>query len=196
MLIIVLYVDDLMLTGDDQLIMSCKEDLAREFEMKDMGLMHYFLGMEVWQKDGELFVSQGKYANEILRRFHMEKCKPMQTPLAGNWRKEVATSREVVGATMYKNLVGSLMYLMNTCPDLCYALNHLSQVMVQHTNMYWKAEKHVLRYLRGTSQYGLWYRQTKGVKLQGFTDADWVGSPSDQKSTLGGIFNLGSAVVS
>eukprot|EP00253_Pinus_taeda_P035134 PITA_35134 len=62
--------------------MSCKEDLAREFEMKDMGLMHYFLGMEVWKKDGELFVSQGKYAYEILRRFRMEKCKPMQNPLA------------------------------------------------------------------------------------------------------------------
>ena len=66
-LLIVLYVDDLILIGDDQLIMSCKEDLAREFKMKDMGLMHYFLGMEVWQKDGEVFVSQGKYANEILR---------------------------------------------------------------------------------------------------------------------------------
>eukprot|EP00253_Pinus_taeda_P002056 PITA_02056 len=77
LLIIVLYVDDLILTGDDQLIMSCKEDLAREFEMKDMGLIHYILGMEVWQKDGEFFVSQGKYANKILRRFHMEKCKPM-----------------------------------------------------------------------------------------------------------------------
>ena len=70
---IVLYVDDLILISDDQLIQSFKEDLAREFEMKDMGLMHYFLGMEVWQKDGEVFVSQGKYANEILRRFHMEK---------------------------------------------------------------------------------------------------------------------------
>jgi len=75
--IIVLYVDDLILTGDDQLIKSCKEDLVREFEMKDMGLMHYFLDIEVWQKDGEVFVSQGKYAKEILRKFHMEKCKPM-----------------------------------------------------------------------------------------------------------------------
>eukprot|EP00253_Pinus_taeda_P011970 PITA_11970 len=77
---------------DDQLIKSSNEDLARDFEMKDMGLMHYFLGMEVCQKDGEVFVSQGKYANEILRRFHVEKCKPMQTPLVGNWRKEGATS--------------------------------------------------------------------------------------------------------
>jgi len=82
--------------------------------MKDMGLMHYFLGMDVWQKDGELFVSQGKYANEILRRFHVEKCKPMQTPLTGNWRKEDGTSREVVEATVYRQLVGSLMYLVNT----------------------------------------------------------------------------------
>eukprot|EP00253_Pinus_taeda_P030092 PITA_30092 len=161
-LIIVLYVNDLILTGDDQLIQSCK----REFKMKDMGLMHYFLGMEVWQKDGEVFVSQGKYANEILRCFHMEKYKPMQTPLAGNWRKEDANSSE------------------------------LSQAIVQPTKMFWKAMKHVLRYLRGTSQYGLWYKRTEGVKLHGFINADWVGSPSDRKNTFGGIFNLGSTTVS
>eukprot|EP00253_Pinus_taeda_P027248 PITA_27248 len=83
-LIIVFYVDDIILTGDEKLIKSCKEDLAKEFEMKDMGLMHYILGMEVWQGDGYLFVSQGKYANEILRRFRMESSKPMETPLAGN----------------------------------------------------------------------------------------------------------------
>jgi len=84
LLIIVLYVEDLILIGDKKFIKSCKEDLARDFEMKDMGIMHYFLGMEVWQGDRELFVSQGKYANEILRRFHMESSKPMKTPLAGN----------------------------------------------------------------------------------------------------------------
>lgn len=66
LLIISLYVDDLILTSDEQLIRSCKEDLAREFEMKEMGPMHYFLGFEVWQGDGELFVSKGKYANKIL----------------------------------------------------------------------------------------------------------------------------------
>jgi len=84
LLIIVTYIDDLILTGDDQLIKSCKEDLSREFEMKDLGLMHYFMGMEVWQGDGEMFVSQRNYANTILKRFHMEICKPRETPLAGN----------------------------------------------------------------------------------------------------------------
>eukprot|EP00253_Pinus_taeda_P021864 PITA_21864 len=129
-----------------------------------MGLMHYFLGMEVWQGDGELFVSQGKYANEILRRFCMERRRPMETPLIGNWRKEDATSGEVVEAIVYRQLVDSLMYLVNTRPNMCYAVNHLSQVM--------------------------------GVKLQGFTDADWSGSPSDRKSISRGIFSIGSAVVS
>jgi len=71
-LIIVLYFDYLILIGDEDLIRSCKEDLAREFEMKDMGLMHYFLELEVWKGDGELFVSQGKYENEILQKFSME----------------------------------------------------------------------------------------------------------------------------
>eukprot|EP00253_Pinus_taeda_P011278 PITA_11278 len=158
LLIIVLYVDDLILTGGYQLIKSCKEDLAREFEMKDMGLMHYFLGMEVWKGDRELYVSQGKYANEILKRFCMESSKPMETPLVGNWRKEDANSGEVVEATIYKQLVGSLMYLVNTQPDMCYVVNQLSQTMVRPTKLYWKVEKHVLRYLRGTTQYKLWHR--------------------------------------
>eukprot|EP00253_Pinus_taeda_P004901 PITA_04901 len=102
------------LEGDDKLIKPCKEDLAREFEMKDLGLMHYFLGMDVWQGDEALFVSQGNYPNDILKRFHIERNKPMETPLSSNWKKEDATSGEVVEATIYRQLVGSLMYLVNT----------------------------------------------------------------------------------
>eukprot|EP00253_Pinus_taeda_P009379 PITA_09379 len=87
--------------SDGKMIKYCKDDLAREFKMKDMDLMHYFLGLEVWQADGELFVSQGKYANEILKRFCMDRCKPMETPLAINWRKEDATSGEEVDVIVY-----------------------------------------------------------------------------------------------
>eukprot|EP00253_Pinus_taeda_P003236 PITA_03236 len=73
-----------LVASDEQLIRSCKEELAREFEMKEISLMHYFLGLEVWKGNGELFVSQGKYENEILQRFHMESCKPMETPIVSN----------------------------------------------------------------------------------------------------------------
>eukprot|EP00253_Pinus_taeda_P024335 PITA_24335 len=100
-----------------------EEDLAREFEMKDMGLMHYFLRLEVWKGDGELFVSQGKYVTEILQIFRMECCKPMETPLAIDWRNENATSGEEVDATIYWQLVDSLMYRVNTRSDMCYVVN-------------------------------------------------------------------------
>ena len=82
------------------------------------------------------------------------------------------------------------MYLVNTRPDICYVVNQLSQAMVKPTMLFSKAGKHVMRYLRGTSEYGLWYRQTDGVKFHGFTDADWEGSPMDKKSTSGGVFSI------
>ena len=82
--------------------------------MKDLGLLHYFLGLEVWQQSDGMFVSQGKCASEILEKFNMQGCKPIDTPLPGGWRKEDATLVEVVDATVYQQLVGSLMYLVNT----------------------------------------------------------------------------------
>ena len=88
------------------------------------------------------------------------------------------------------------MYLVNTRHDIFYAVNQLSQAMVKPTKLFWKAGKHVLRYLRGTSGYGLWYRQSDEVRLCGFTDANWAGSPMDIKRTSGGIFSIGSTTVS
>ena len=99
-------------------------------------------------------------------------------------------------ATVYRQLVGSLMYLVNTRLDICYAVNQISQAMVKPTKLLWKAGKCVLRYLSGTSEYGLFYRQTNEVKLHGFMDADWTGNPKDRKITLGGIFSVKSTTVS
>jgi hypothetical protein len=101
-----------------------------------------------------------------------------------------------VDSTVYRQLVGLLMYLVNTILDICYAVNQMSQAMVKPTKLFWKAGKHVLIYPRGKHEYGLWYRQTNEVKLHGFTDADWAGSPTDRKSTSGGIFSIRSTTVS
>ena len=80
-LMLVLYVDDLFLTGSSRLIGDCKKNLVVEFDLKDLGQMHYFLGLEVWQQKGEIFLGQGRYATEILKRFRMEDCRPMATPM-------------------------------------------------------------------------------------------------------------------
>ena len=91
--------------------------------MTDIRLMHYFLGLEVWQEPKHIFLGQGKYAVEILRRFRMEDCRPMSTPMITNWKKLHASEGELVNPTLYRQLIGSLMYLVNSRPDLCFAVN-------------------------------------------------------------------------
>ena len=88
------------------------------------------------------------------------------------------------------------MYLFNTRLNICYAVNQLSKAMVKPTKLFWKVGKHVLRYLMGTFEYGLWYKQTNEVKLHGFTYAYWAGNPTDRKSTSGGVFRNKSTYVS
>eukprot|EP00253_Pinus_taeda_P004839 PITA_04839 len=142
-LIIVLYVDDLISTGNNQLI--------REFEMKDMDLMHYFLGMEVQQKDGEVFLSQGEYTNEILSEH---------------------TTRFVLCGEQDESRYGSTYHAILEGSEACAEI----------------PQRHILVWIV--------VQMDRGSEAQGFTDADWVGSPSDQKNTFRRIFNLGSAAVS
>jgi hypothetical protein len=197
-LILVLYVDDLFLTGSERLIVECKRALTSEFEMKDLGMMHYFLGLEVWQRTDEIFLSQGKYTVEILKKFGMTDCKSMPTPMVMDLKKmnEASTDSGEIDPHLYRQLIGSLMYLVNTRPDICYAVNVLSQFMSQPRQTHWIAAKHVLRYLRGTVGYGLRYASSVDMRLQGYADADWAGSAVDRKSTSGCCFTLGSAMVS
>jgi hypothetical protein len=124
--ILLLYMDDLLLTGEEKLIIDCKKKLAAEFEMKDLGLMHYFLGLEFWQSPEKIFLSQGKYAVEILKRFDMLECKSMNTPMETKLKLLVDTSSELVDANMNRQIIGSLMYLTNTRPNICFATNTLS----------------------------------------------------------------------
>jgi len=127
-LILVLYVDDLFLTGADPLIYQCKRELAFEFEMKDLGMMHYFIGLEVWQKLGEDFLSQGKYIVKLLERCGMVDCKSVSTPMELNFKKLCGSVArpELENSSKYRQLVGSLMFLVNPRPDICFTVNTLS----------------------------------------------------------------------
>ena len=99
--------------------------------MKDLGLIHYFFGLEVWQRWKEIFLSQGKYTIDILKRIGMLDCKSMATPMDANLKKlrEFASDSDLIDPTMYRQLIGSLMYLTNTRLDICFAMNTLSQFM-------------------------------------------------------------------
>jgi hypothetical protein len=126
----------------------------------------------------------------------MEDCRPMTTPMITKWKKIHDFESQLVDSTLYRHLIGSLMYLVNTRPDICFVVKTLSQFMVELRRVHWVAAKHVLMYLCGTVDYGLEYQRGDGVRLVGYTDFDWAGCVSDRKSTSGCCFKLGSVVVS
>ena len=145
---LLLYVDDLFVTCTDGLIVDTKRNLVAKFEMKDLGMMHYFIGMEVWQSTDGIFLGQGKYAVEILKRFGMMDCKTMATPMASNLNLLSDSSSESVDDTMYHQMIGSLMYLMNCRPNIFFVVNTLSQFLTNPRHVHLIVAKHILRYLR------------------------------------------------
>ena len=160
--------------------------------------MHYFLGLEVQKMAGKIFLTQGKYAIDILQRFGMQDCKSMSVPMTTNLTKlrDLTTSSQGMDSTLYRQLIGSLMYLIHTRPDICYTVNAPSQFMSNPKHIHQVADKHVLRYVRGTITYGLKYTSSSGVLLARYADSDWAGSAVDRKSTSGYCFNMGSTMIS
>jgi hypothetical protein len=177
-------------------LFSVRRNYPLEFDMKDPGFMHYYLGLKVWQKRGEIFLGQGKYVVKILQKFGMMDCKSMATPMVTDLRKLRDSNSDPIDSSLYQQLIGSLMYLVNTRPDIFFVVNMLSQFQVEPRQEHWVAAKHILRYLHGTIMYGLRYASNSEVKLHGFTDSDWAGSAEDRKSTSGLCFSLGSTMIS
>ena len=177
----------------DGLITDMKRKLAVKFEMKELGMMHYFLGMEVWQNADGIFLGQGKYAVEILKGFRMMDCKAINTPMASNMKLLSDASSEAVDTTMYHQMIGSLMYLR---PNICFAVNPLSQFLMDSRQVHLITRKHILRYLKGTVDYGIKYEANQKINLEGYVDLDWAGSAIDRKNTSECCFNMGSGVIS
>ena len=196
-LVVALYVDDLLYTGNNKsMIAEFKKDMMKKYEMNDMGLLHYFLGMEIDQKNDGVFVCQKKYAENILAKFGMQDCKPMTTPLVVNEKLVKDDGEKSVDQTLFRSLIGSLLYLTITRPDIMFAASLLSRFMCNPSQLHFGAAKRVLRYIRGTTNFGLMFNRGAGTILQGYCDSDWAGCHDDMKSTSGYCFTLGSAVFS
>ncbi|KAL0388509.1 UNVERIFIED_CONTAM: Retrovirus-related Pol polyprotein from transposon RE2 [Sesamum radiatum] len=196
-LIVSLYVDDLIYTGNNEkMIQVFKEDMMKTFEMSDLGLMHFFLGIEINQEKEGIFICQWKYTETLLKKFKMESCKTVTTPLVTGEKYQKEDGSQKVDGSMYRSLIGSLLYLTATRPDIMFATCLLSRFMQSPSQVHYAAAKRILRYLRGTKDFGIWYKSTNDAKLVGYTDSDWAGSVDDMKSTSGYTFSLGSGIFS
>ena len=195
-IIVCLYVDDLIYTSSsDLLVEEFRQAMMTEFEMTDLGLLHYFLGIEVTQMNDGIFISQEKYVSNLLDKWKMGNCKPMSTPMNTNEKFYVEDGVEKVDAQSYRSLVGSPLYLTTIRPNIMHAVGLISRFMQSPSKMHFGAAKRILRYLSGTRNYGIWYTSSSNFGLVGYTDSDWAGSIDDRKSTLGYVFSLGSGAV-
>jgi protein associated with RNAse G/E len=195
--LISLYVNDLIITGNsEKLIRGIKKQMSQVFEMKDLGELHYCLGLEVWRNVGQTFVSRGKYVREVLKRFKMDQCKVSYVPMQQNRKLYCDDGSKEVNDTVYRQMVGSLNYLTTTKPDIAYFVSVLSQFMAKPLESHWNAAKGVPRYLKGTLDYGIKYIDSFDFELTGYSDSDWAGNPDDRRSTTGYAFGIGSGIVS
>jgi hypothetical protein len=171
--------------------------LGTDFSVKDLGPLHYFLGLEVRRSSrSTLTVSQPKYALELLRRAGMLKCNPATTPMTP-YDKLTSDGGSLLSAdeaTRYRSIVGGLQYLVITRPDLAYAVNRVCQFLHAPRATYWTAVKCILRFVRLTLSHGLSIQPSSTDLLYAFSDADWAGDPDDRRSTGGYAIFYGNLI--
>nr|XP_020149609.1 uncharacterized mitochondrial protein AtMg00810-like [Aegilops tauschii subsp. strangulata] len=194
---LLLYVDDIVLAASSStLLHRLQQQLSAEFSMKDLGPLHYFMGIAVTRDARGFFLSQRGYAEELLERANMVECKPVSTPVDTHSKLSATDGSPVTDASEYHSLVGALQYLMMTRPDIAYVVQQCCLVMHDPRAAHLALVKRVLRYLRGTTDHGLHLHRSPSLDLVAYSDADWAGCHDTRRSTSGYAVFLGDSLVS
>ena len=164
--------------------------------MKDLGSLFEFLGIFVYQSKDRMFLSQRKYAQEILHWAHMSSCKHASTPVDTKSKLSCTSRKPLVTPSFYRKLVGALQYLTFTWPDMSYAVQQLCLFMQDPKEPHFNAMKCVHRYLQGTLSFGMHLYSTSASCLIAYSDADWGGCPDTRRSTSGYCVFLGDNLIS
>jgi hypothetical protein len=186
-----IYVDDIIIISSSSAATSkLLAQLQADFVVKDLGPLHYFLGIEVHSRSNGLILTQQKYIRDLLARTNMSTSKGVPTPMLPT---DKLSSED---ATKYRSIVGALQYLLLTRPDLSFCVNRVCQYMASPTTLHWAAVKRILRYLHDTVDLGLCFTRMGSSLLSAFSNADWAGNPDDRRSTGGYAIFFGGNLVS
>ena len=198
--IIGVYIDDMVLASRNaNHTEEVKIGLAKKFEIKDLGELSYFLGVNIKTcKNGAVWMGQSTYSESTLRKYEMEESKAVSTPVDIGIKLTKATEDcEPCDPVLFQSAVGSLIYLSTkTRPDIAYAVNSVARFCSKPTKVHWTAFKRIFRYLRGTTTFLLLYQRNESSELIVFSDADWGGDAEDSKSTSGYCFEIGGTIIS
>ncbi|XP_065623620.1 uncharacterized mitochondrial protein AtMg00810-like [Quercus suber] len=170
--------------------------MKREFEMSMVGELNYFLGLQVKQRRDGIFIFQEKYAKNLVKRFGLDSNKHTSTPMSSSAELSIDTADVDVDPTLYRSMIGSLLYLTTSRPDIAFSVGVCARFQAAPKESHLTAVKRIIRYVNGTFDYGIWYTKDSNECLAGYSDADWAGCINDRKSTSGGCFYLGNNLVS
>src|SRR6266542_1166182 len=194
--ILAVYVDDIVITGDDVEEIRClKRRLGDTFEVKHLGQLRYFLGIEIARSSKGIVLSQRKYVLDLLTETGMLGCRSIASPIDRNLRL-CAEAGDPVDKEIYQRLVGRLIYLCHTRPDISYAISAVSHYMHNPRQGHLEAVYRILRYLKSSPGRGLWFKKNQHLNLEAFCDADWASSVDDRRSTSGYCVFVGGNLVS
>ncbi|KAJ0800173.1 putative RNA-directed DNA polymerase [Helianthus annuus] len=197
MTVVLIYVDDVIITGNCLAkIEEVKKKLDQNFSIKDLGVLKYFLGIEVARTKEGLVLSQRKYTLDILEDSGKLGCKPCVTPIEQGLKVDKGEENDRVDAGQYRRLIGRLLYLQATRPDITYAVNVLSQFVADPRSNHLEAVNRVLGYLKGTPGQGILLSRTGDPTLSAYYDSDWLGCPYTRRSRTGYFLLLGGSPIS
>ena len=195
-LFLLVYVDDILITGSDPtLIHRIMADLNKKFALKTLGSISYFLGFEAYRDQNGIFLSQTKYTTDLLKKANMYQAKPCSTSMCTGKKLFKEDSALFDQPTIYRSIIGGLQYLTMTRPDISFSVNKLSQFLQNPTVNHWNACKRVLRYLKGTTNFGLLFKPVQRMTLTGFSDADYANCLDDRRSVTGYVVYLSDNLI-
>ena len=196
---VLVYVDDIIVVSStEKATDTLLKELQNEFALKDLGDLHYFLGIEVSKVSNGILLTQDKYASDLLKRVGMSDCKAVAAPLSTSEKLSLHEG-SLLGpkdATHYRSVVGALQYLTLTRPDISYSVNKVCQFLHAPTTVHWAAVKRILRYIKQCTSLGIKLLKSSSTLISAFSDADWAGSGDDRRSTGGFAIFFGSNLVS
>ncbi|GKA94639.1 retrovirus-related pol polyprotein from transposon TNT 1-94, partial [Tanacetum coccineum] len=196
-LLVQVYVDDIIFGSTKKELCNAFEKLMHEkFQMSSIGELTFFLGLQVQQKKDGIFISQDKYVDEILKKFRFTKVKTASTPIETQKPLLKDEDGEEVDVHMYRSMIGSLMYLTSSRPDIMFAVCACARYQVNPKVSHLHAVKRIFRYLKGQPKLGLWYPKDSPFDLVAYTDSDYARASLDRKSTTGGCQFLGCRLIS
>ncbi|XP_022558682.2 uncharacterized protein LOC111206341 [Brassica napus] len=196
LLLVAVYVDDLLITGSKtEMINEFKAGMSRKFDMSDLGLLTYYLGIEVFQFNGGIMLKQEGYAKKILEETKMADCNAVQSPMDAGLKLSKAQEERNIDEKEYRRIIGCLRYLLHTRPDMSYSVGVLSRYMHEPKESHQAALKQVLRYLKGTFSYGLTFMKTRHSELVGYSDSSHNVDIDDGRSTTGHLFYLNECLI-